>query len=85
MGKADGETRGRSTVPPQNKRMKPQTRKLLGAAGLLAFISIYAVLAATLGGLLAQAPLLVQLAYFAVAGFVWILPLKPLFRWMNQP
>jgi len=30
-------------------------------------------------------PAWAELMFFAVAGIVWIVPLKPLFAWMNRP
>jgi hypothetical protein len=66
--------------------MNTQTRKAIGCFGLLAYMTLYAVLAASLG--VALAPLLptwAELVYYAIAGIVWIAPLKPLFAWMNRP
>lgn len=65
--------------------MQSRTRKALGCSALLAYLGLYAAAAGALGALLA--PLLPpwgQLAYFAVAGIVWVFPLKPLFVWMNR-
>lgn len=66
--------------------MNMRTRKAIGCAGLLAYLAVYAALAASLGAaLLPIAPPWVELAYYAVAGVVWVIPLKPLFDWMNRP
>jgi hypothetical protein len=47
---------------------------------------LYAAAAATLGAwLLPALPFWAELAYYAVAGVIWIAPLKPLFAWMNRP
>jgi hypothetical protein len=65
--------------------MEMRTRKALGCFVLLTYIAIYAMLAASLG--VALAPLIptwAQLIFYAVAGIVWIFPLKPLFAWMNR-
>jgi len=65
--------------------MDTRTRKAIGCFGLLAYMTVYALLAASLGLALAPAlPTWAELAYYAVAGIVWILPLKPLFSWMNN-
>ncbi len=65
--------------------MKTQTRKAIGCFALLAYLGIYAVLAAGLGVWLASVlPNWAQLIYYAIAGIVWIFPLKPLFTWMNR-
>jgi hypothetical protein len=64
--------------------MQSRTRKAIGCAGLLAYMGVYAVFAASLGAALAPAlPNWAELAYYAVAGVIWVLPLKPLMRWMN--
>jgi membrane protein implicated in regulation of membrane protease activity len=65
--------------------MNQQARKAIGCGGLLLYIGLYAVGAATLGALLAPAlPAWAELIYYAVAGVIWIFPLKPLFGWMNR-
>lgn len=65
--------------------MKIRTRKALGCFSLLAYIAIYTVLAASLGvALVALIPTWAQLIFYAVAGIVWIFPLKPLFAWINR-
>jgi hypothetical protein len=65
--------------------MDMRTRKAIGCFGLLAYLAVYALLAASLG--LALTPVLptwAQLIYYAVAGVIWIFPLKPVFAWMNR-
>lgn len=65
--------------------MDIRTRKAVGCAALLAYMAIYAVLAATLGTyLLPILPAWAELIFFAAAGVIWIFPLKPLFAWMNR-
>jgi hypothetical protein len=65
--------------------MNTRTRKALGCFVLLAYLALYAALAATLGShILAHAPNGAALIYYIVAGLVWVLPLKPLFAWMNR-
>jgi membrane protein implicated in regulation of membrane protease activity len=65
--------------------MDTRTRKAVGSLGLLVYLALYAAAAATLGSALAASwPTWAQLIYFAVAGVVWVLPLRPLFRWMNR-
>ncbi|MBS0384777.1 MAG: DUF2842 domain-containing protein [Proteobacteria bacterium] len=65
--------------------MTAHTRKALGCLVLIAYLGLYAAAAATLGGLvLAHAPRWAALVYYAVAGIVWVAPLKPLFAWMNR-
>ncbi|MGD9980077.1 MAG: DUF2842 domain-containing protein [Hyphomonadaceae bacterium] len=65
--------------------MNMRQRKAAGCAVLLAYLAVYAVLAASLGVVLAPViPAWAQLIYYAIAGIVWIFPLKPLFAWMNR-
>jgi hypothetical protein len=65
--------------------MNTRTRKALGCFVLLAYLALYAALAATLGGyILAHAPNWAALIYYIVAGVIWVAPLKPLFAWMNR-
>jgi len=65
--------------------MNTRTRKALGCFVLLAYLALYAGAAATLGGyILAHAPSWAALIYYSIAGVIWVLPLKPLFAWMNR-
>ena len=62
-----------------------RTRKAAGCAVLLLYIGVYAGIAAGIGATVAiRWPWWGQILYFAVAGVIWILPLKPLFGWMNR-
>src|SRR5262249_23743039 len=71
--------------PRDDEAMKTATRRAIGSLILLAYLPIYVVLAATVGGWLAEAPAWAGIAFFAVAGFAWIFPLYPLFVWMRGP
>lgn len=65
--------------------MQPRVRKALGAFALILYLCAYIVFAIWLGDLLlGRAPAWMQLIYFAVAGIVWVFPLRPLFTWMNK-
>jgi hypothetical protein len=65
--------------------MEARARKALGCFVLLADLALFTIGAATLAGaLLPRAPAWAQLVFFAVAGIVWIAPLRPLFAWMNR-
>ncbi len=64
--------------------MQPAARRAIGSAAILAYLVGYIVLAASLGGKLAAAPWWAQALYFAAAGVLWALPLKPLFNWMGR-
>ena len=64
--------------------MNIRARKAVGCGALLAYLAIYAMGAATLGGMVTDhVPGLVLLCYYALAGIAWVFPLKPLFSWMN--
>lgn len=66
--------------------MNQRTRKAVGSLALLLYIGAYAVLAATIGAaLLPVSPAWAELLFYALAGVIWIFPLKPMFAWMNRP
>jgi len=67
-------------VPVRNQ---PSWRKPAGIAIILLIILVWAVIVASASGLLGSAPWPVQAIFYLVAGIVWILPLKPLLRWME--
>lgn len=60
-------------------------RKPIASLILLVFIIAWAMIAATVGSAITDWPRWTQLVFYAVAGTGWILPLRPLFRWMNSP
>lgn len=59
-------------------------RKPLGFLILLIWLAGYVTLAVTIGSNMTAWPRLVQFIFYVVAGIAWILPLKPLFGWMNK-
>jgi hypothetical protein len=65
--------------------MNMMARKAIGCFALLAYLGVYAALAAAFGVyLLPLLPNWGELAYFLFAGVLWIVPLRPLFAWMNR-
>jgi hypothetical protein len=62
--------------------MPSRWRTLIGGVGMLVFLAAYMWLAATVFGYLPKQPW-VQLAYMAVAGILWGVPLFPLISWMS--
>lgn len=65
--------------------MDVRARKALGCFVLLGYIAVYTMLAASLGvALVPVLPTWGQLIFYAIAGIVWIFPLKPLFGWINR-
>lgn len=66
--------------------MDIRARKLAGCGILVAYLTTYALLAAAIGvSLYPVLPLWAQLIFYAIAGIVWVFPLKPLFAWMRKP
>ena len=63
--------------------MEPSWRKPAGIFAILALIVGWAVLVASLSSVVGRWPILVQSLFYLVAGIAWILPLKPLLRWME--
>ena len=62
---------------------QPSSRKLLGIAAILGLIVIWASFVAALAPFVGEWPVLVQAPFYLVMGTVWILPLKPLLRWIE--
>lgn len=62
---------------------RPTWRKPTGIALILLVILVWGVLVASVAPALGGLPWPVHALYYTVAGMVWILPLKPLLRWME--
>ena len=62
---------------------EPSWRKPVGVFGILAIITLWVVLVASLSGSVGTWPVLVQALFYLVAGLAWILPLKPLLQWIE--
>ena len=58
-------------------------RKLVGMALIVVGLTVYAGLAAWIGGALRPFPWIVELVYYAVAGVLWVFPIRMLLRWMS--
>ena len=67
-----------SSIPPE-----PSWRKPVGVLALLAYLALYAGLVSSFAGTLAALPTAVMALAYLVAGIAWVLPLRPLFLWMN--
>ena len=63
--------------------IEPSWRKPAGIFAILALIAVWAALVASLSAVIARWPVLFQAIFYLIAGIVWILPLKPLLRWME--
>lgn len=62
--------------------MNPSGRTLAGIGLILLLIAAWSVAAVTVAGLIEGAPWPLLLLFYAAAGIGWVLPLKPLLRWM---
>lgn len=62
---------------------QPSWRKPAGMAMILLLILVWAVLIASLSTWVGDWPVLVQAIFYLIAGTIWIMPLKPLLRWME--
>ncbi len=58
-------------------------RKGAGIALILGSIALWALLIASLSATVGRWPILVQALFYLAAGLVWILPFKPVLRWME--
>lgn len=63
--------------------MSPRLRKFIGLIGIMAFLTFYLVVVATVGDYLPD-HWAVRLAYYGLAGILWGLPLFPLIKWMSR-
>ena len=63
--------------------MNPTWRKPAGIFAILALIVVWCVIVANIADTIGDVHWAVQALFFIAAGIVWILPLKPLLRWME--
>jgi Protein of unknown function (DUF2842) len=61
----------------------PSGRKLVGIAVILLLIVMWAAFVASLARIVGDWPILLQAPFYLVMGLAWILPLKPLVRWIE--
>ncbi len=62
---------------------EPSSRKLVGIALILLLIVVWAALVASLAPVVGKWPVLVQAPFYLFMGIIWIIPLKPLIRWIQ--
>ncbi len=67
-------------LPPQPQ---PSWRKPAGIGLILLLIMVWAGIVATGAGLVGDIAWPLQALFYTIAGIVWIMPLKPLLRWME--
>jgi uncharacterized protein DUF2842 len=63
--------------------MKARARKAVGGVAMLAFLAVYVWVATSIGMRLPN-QWAIRLAYYAIVGLAWGLPLLPLITWMNR-
>lgn len=74
---------GRAMGQAMNGPSSPSWRKLAGIVLVLLLIVFWAAFVASLAPVVGRWPILVQAPFYLVMGIVWIIPLKPLVRWMQ--
>lgn len=62
--------------------MNPEKRSVIGMFLVLAVIAVWAVIVASFSGPIGRLPVLAQLAIYLVAGIAWVMPAKPIMRWI---
>ena len=62
---------------------EPSSRKLIGIALILLLVVVWAAFVASLAQVVGRWPILVQAPFYLVMGIIWIIPLKPLVRWIQ--
>ncbi len=66
--------------------MTVRVRKLVGTIVFLIMLTVYVLIAMAIGAnYVADAHMLLQVAYFLVAGLLWVAPAALLVRWMARP
>ena len=63
---------------------QPSSRKLAGIGLILLLIALWATFVASLAPFVGRWPVLVQAPYYLVMGLAWIVPLRPLVRWIES-
>lgn len=61
----------------------PSMRKLAGILLILLLIVFWAAFVASLAHVVGRWPILVQAPFYLIMGIAWIIPLKPLVRWIQ--
>jgi hypothetical protein len=67
-----------------SRQVEPSGRKLAGIALILLLFVLWAAFVASLAPFVGRWPILVQAAFYLFMGIAWIIPLKPLVRWIES-
>ncbi len=76
--RCDRDARGMDKLP-----VKPSWRKPAGIGLILLLIFSWAMIVSSAADWLAGFPWPIHAVYYLIAGTIWVLPLKPLLRWME--
>jgi predicted membrane channel-forming protein YqfA (hemolysin III family) len=63
--------------------MEPSGRTLAGIAIILLLIVLWAAFVASFAHVVGDWPIILQTTFYLTLGIVWIIPLKPLVRWIQ--
>lgn len=63
--------------------MKPTLRKPIGMISILLIIAIWSAIIINIADYILMLPLVVQFAFFLIAGIIWIFPVRPILVWME--
>ncbi len=63
--------------------MPPSAKKALGSLAIIVWLIGYIAVAVMIGERLHALPAIAPLVFYAIAGVAWVIPLRPLFKWMN--
>jgi hypothetical protein len=64
-------------------RTSPSSRALAGIGLILLLVVLWAALVASLAAIVGRWSILVQAGFYLFMGLIWIVPLKPLVRWIQ--
>jgi hypothetical protein len=65
--------------------MSPRVKKFVGALLLLLFVAVYAfAMIIVAAAILPHGNKALELGFYAVAGFLWVLPAGVLISWMHR-
>ena len=62
---------------------QPSARKLVGIASIVLFIVLWAAFVASFAPIVGRWPILLQAPFYLGMGLAWIIPLKPVVRWIE--
>ena len=64
--------------------MTRKSKKLAGSLLLGIYLIAYVAVVSGLGARITEISDWLQIVFYIVAGIAWIIPLKPVFAWMNR-